>query len=537
MPQHSEAQGEGFSFWITVAFTLNYILGSGFLTLPWTFEQTGVLLGILVLGIIGFFSTISVFFILEAIDRGQRLLKYVGENGIELASLKSKANYSQIRDASYHNPEEAPLDEESSAISPNSQKMTAITDSISSPIHSSPSQRSSVSSDSESSFESQSGNEVTTDIVPAQERKLEIIELSGLFLGNLGQQIYAGVIIVYMYGTLWAYCAVFAKAFAAHLPLSPSPYVLYAIIFGILVIPASLMEFKEQVAVQVSLSLFRVVMVSVMVITCLIAQYRGDNEFGFSTDRSGDFPSKSNVDAWKFEPSQMYYLLPVAAYAYIFHHSVPSLADTAKDKQHLAHLFRTALVISMVAYMAVGTIVALYFGDAIDTTSNLNWGHYRGPQSSTAKDNDVPVYASIVSFFVVLFPAIDVASAYPLNAYTLGNNLMGMYYGKETYKHENSRWKLSLFRALAAAPPIFGGLLVSKVEQITAYTGLTAFGLAFVFPPLLARYSAKTLAEIGLPVSTPHSSVWTSEPFQWLLFLSGIAIFITVFVCLQVGPE
>jgi len=36
---------EGFSFMIAVAFTLNYIMGTGFLTLPWAFHQTGILLG------------------------------------------------------------------------------------------------------------------------------------------------------------------------------------------------------------------------------------------------------------------------------------------------------------------------------------------------------------------------------------------------------------------------------------------------------------------------------------------------------------
>ena len=32
-----------FSFGVTVAFTLNYIIGTGFLTLPWGFNQTGKL--------------------------------------------------------------------------------------------------------------------------------------------------------------------------------------------------------------------------------------------------------------------------------------------------------------------------------------------------------------------------------------------------------------------------------------------------------------------------------------------------------------
>jgi hypothetical protein len=37
-PQH-------FSFTVAVLFTLNYIMGTGFLTIPWAFNQSGILLG------------------------------------------------------------------------------------------------------------------------------------------------------------------------------------------------------------------------------------------------------------------------------------------------------------------------------------------------------------------------------------------------------------------------------------------------------------------------------------------------------------
>jgi amino acid permease len=542
-PRHHEEapDSEGFSFWVTVAFTLNYILGSGFLTLPWTFEKTGIILGIIVLAVIGFFSTLSVFFILETIDRGQRLLKYVKDSGVELASLrpstKSHQKYVQIRDSSYHNPDDLTevIDKEALVADVSPSKANAHRwsrhfdgkEAAASPLHSTTSlSRADVSESEEENSVSSLQSLSDLEIIAPHDRKLEIVELTSMFLGPWGQHAYAAIIIIYMYGTLWAYCVVFAKAFASHLPIFASPYVFYVVVFGMVVIPVSLMEFKEQVAVQVSLSIFRIVMVSVMVATCIVAQANGDNEFSLPSEQQ----SRSSL-LWKFEPSKMYYLLPVAAYAYIFHHSVPSLADTSSDKVHLSHLFRTALVISMIAYMTVGAIVALYFGRVIETTSNLNWESYRGV--GTMDGAGVPLYASIISFFVVLFPAIDVASAYPLNAYTLGNNLMSMYYGNEMHKHESSRWKLSIFRSLAAVPPIFGGLLYSKVEKITAYTGLTAFGLAFIFPPLLARFSAKTLVNIGLPVSTPHSGFWTTDVFQYLLFVSGIVIFLVVLTCLQ----
>jgi hypothetical protein len=58
-----------FSFWVAVSFTINYVIGSGFLTLPWAFGEAGLLLSCSVMLIFGLFSIISVLFILETTER------------------------------------------------------------------------------------------------------------------------------------------------------------------------------------------------------------------------------------------------------------------------------------------------------------------------------------------------------------------------------------------------------------------------------------------------------------------------------------
>lgn len=92
---------------------------------------------------------------------------------------------------------------------------------------------------------------------------------------------------------------------------------------------------------------------------------------------------------------------------------------------------------------------------------------------STTSDK-IPYYAQVISKFVILFPALDVASAYPLNAFTLGNNLMSSFYGTDEVEiHERSRIKVSIFRLLAAIPPFLGAYIVSDLGHITSFTGLT----------------------------------------------------------------
>ena len=113
---------------------------------------------------------------------------------------------------------------------------------------------------------------------------------------------------------------------------------------------------------------------------------------------------------------------------------------------------------------------------------------------------------SSIAFFVVLFPALDVASAFPLNGITLGNCLMGKYYGKNIREHSKSRRKVTAFRCIAAIPPIIGAMFVRRLDTITEYTGLTGFLIAFVFPGLLHVASRRACKREGLDTVTEYGN-------------------------------
>lgn len=64
-------------------------------------------------------------------------------------------------------------------------------------------------------------------------------------------------------------------------------------------------------------------------------------------------------------------------------------------------------------YSAIGGTVAGYFGASTRPSSNLNWRDYRGSEGMPAW------LVSACQHYVVLFPALDVLSAFPLNGITL----------------------------------------------------------------------------------------------------------------------
>ena len=131
---------------------------------------------------------------------------------------------------------------------------------------------------------------------------------------------------------------------------------------------------------------------------------------------------------------------------------------------------------------------------------------------------------------VLLAAAFDVASAFPLNALTLGNNLMSAFYGGSRTQPLGTTYKY-LFRVLAAVPPLLGASVIKDLSVITKYTGLCGFALGFVFPPLLGLASEKWLTSRGYSGKTHYSSAWTGRAVQYGTLAVGSFLIVYVLAC------
>mmetsp|Transcript_8511 Transcript_8511/g.8625 ORF Transcript_8511/g.8625 Transcript_8511/m.8625 type:complete len:482 (+) Transcript_8511:100-1545(+) len=441
--QSGENEPEGFSFMVAIAFTLNYIMGTGFLTLPWAFYEAGLGAGVFILSISCLVAVISVFFILESIARGEML----EEHAISLSG-KVRTNYQY------------------------------------------------------DSINKEEPNDRAHYIV--DELKIEIPELCELFLGMNARRLYTLLISIYMYGSLWAYSTVFANALAVQIPLPlvdwNISYCIYLVVFGMIVVPSSCLELKEQVFFQVLLAWGRVIMVILMVVTTAAAHLTGLNPFDLADAPTGTDVPKSDMNHSLVNPSRLYLLIPIAFYANIFHHSIPALSEPVRDKSQLGAIYATTLVLCFFAYSAISILIATFFGSDTKSSSNLNWETYA----------EGTVVGGMISFFIVLFPALDVASAFPLNAITLGNNLMSFYYREQMHFVEGFRLNRVRFRVIASLPSVIAALFITDISMITNYTGLTGFVMALIFPALLSFYSRRKLLQLGLPTNTRYSSILTS---------------------------
>jgi hypothetical protein len=150
----------------------------------------------------------------------------------------------------------------------------------------------------------------------------------------------------------------------------------------------------------------------------------------------------------------------------------------------------------------------------------LNWRGF----GSGGEDSDGSWWAQCISFYIILFPALDVVSAFPLNAITLGNNMFGAYFGSEVHEVEDNRCARVCFRLLASVPPIVGGIFIRELGVITDYTGTTGFVIGFSIPALLFIYSNKTAEIKQYPTETYYTSYASLGSLPEIVFWFGIVM-------------
>lgn len=453
-------QGEGVGFIVAVTFTLNYIVGTGFLTLPWAFHAAGSLLATTVLLFITLLAVCSALMILETMSRAAAL-----PSSSQLESSRVYQNYSSIVDSG--------------------------------------------ANDSASDLNTVTVRFKEKDVWIIGDRKIEIVEMCERFLPQ-GKAIFIWILSVYLYGALWAYCTVFASALATATPqLGELGYYVYLLLYGAIVIPMSCLELSEQIWIQMFYGFCRVFLVMAMVGTIYLDDKSHGEHFSHSID----------VEANWIKLSGFHVVVPIALYSNIFHHSIPALSAMVADKKQLTWIFFTTLALCFGAYTLIGVTLSSYFGPNIKSSSNLNWEHFYGSSASG-------VFRAIAQY-IILFPAVDVMSAFPLSAITLGNNLLAYCQEKE----EPLRRKLVYYRCWAALPPVVGACFVKDLGIVTTYTGITGFAIIFFFPALLSYKSRVYLERRGLPTDTFYSNCFTSNVLRGVLVAVG-GLMILLIVCL-----
>ena len=554
-----------FTFWVAVCFTVNFMMGTGFLTLPWAFSKAGVLLSILLMALVGGMALVANNFILDSMSRYLVLNGgYEQFFGERMVGFKHDAEYGDESDV--HDEERRIL---TFCASDKDKRQV---------------NRSSSSSSGSNSNKNKTVDGKTVDNKNVGDEKLvDITDMCELFLGEWGRDVYLLVVVVNIYSTLTCYCSVFATSFAYQMPLyhrHDHNYNLWLAVFFVVAVPASCIELNEQIEWQVFLSYCRALLAIIMLGSLCLAMYvhrsieaptEQDAYEGFTFTSFSEAPYGAPI--WNMGGALV--LLPLGAAANVFQYSIPSLSQPVEDKRSLAYIFGTAVIACFIVYSTLGASLAMFFGAGMPPSANTAWSSFHG----SARGHYAWIASSLASY-VVLFPALDVSSAFPLNAISLGNSMyttMQEYtFIKQLFKGGNdSQYKVGpqkdenmdinscstssgniisnyvvngvfgknlcwgykfsqleikiIFRLLAACPPFLFAIIIQDLEKITTYAGLNAFLIAMVFPPLLAYTSKQMMQAKGLSPKTPFSNEYLSNDILMMIMLViGMSFFVFV---------
>mmetsp|Transcript_12567 Transcript_12567/g.20248 ORF Transcript_12567/g.20248 Transcript_12567/m.20248 type:complete len:578 (+) Transcript_12567:272-2005(+) len=517
----------GFSPFVAFCFTINYILGTGFLTIPWAFVQSGLVLSSILMVLAAIASDVAKDFMIETIARAEAML----DDQMHWIERHSSGRPPVPPTTKVERERQSLLCEESE------QEMTPYQ-----------TNRKRSSYDSLGDSPRDDAHHVHFPPQPAdavwkndeleeepkyliEQRKFELSALCRVFLGRHGVQIYTFVICVYLCGALWAYTSVFSSAMATALPIVAGEdneslnYLCYAIIFGCVVVPLSCLELDEQVPIQVFLTLCRFVMFFLMIGTSFLCADDELSESGMDNFEQAD----------NFRLAGIAKTLPILVFANIFHHSIPGLAHPVGDKKKVGKIFTSTNCFTVGAYLCLGLTLGTAFGKGIEQSSNLNWRTFHagtGYVDASGKVVGAAWWTRMVSFYIMLFPAIDVMSAFPLSAITLGNNIFDAVYGKRIHEVEQNRCLRTCFRLLASVPPIIFGILVRELGTITDYTGITGFLIGLCFPAILYIASRTLAQEKHFDLDTFYTSYGSSIPVAKFILWFGIFMMVFVFVTL-----
>ena len=246
-----------------------------------------------------------------------------------------------------------------------------------------------------------------------------------------------------------------------------------------------------------------------------------------------------------FQLSGFSVMFTTAIFSQLFQHSVPGLISplSKEHKKMVPTIFKCALFTTSAIYISTGCLCVMYFGGHLQQSVNLNfvdftWG---------VGDNDDNEFStkrmliSVVSMIVVLFPALDTLSVFPLIANTLGNNLNSAFPGMSGLVRHSGwvkehgyvrRVTLILWRLVAAIPPIVASIFVSDLIFSLQIAGLCGIVVALVTPALLQRQCEfrSALIPVSMKANSPIPNEFTNRAYSTgVLSLAALALAIAFY--------
>jgi len=228
-----------------------------------------------------------------------------------------------------------------------------------------------------------------------------------------------------------------------------------------------------------------------------------------------------------------------AIYAFMCHHSLPSIITPIKNKNRLNFIIILDLIAILFTYLLLSWSTIWAFGSVTNPTCD----NTPGPPCTLQKlitFNFASYSVHGIAVFLVLFPVFTLSSNFPLIAITLRNNLMQLITWKQASMSATAR--RIIFALITVVPPVTISFFVRDVEFLVGVTGSYAgLGIMFLFPTLLVQFSRKRASHEFGPhfvarnkLASPfRSNFWVYAIYVWCVLALGGVIFRQVYISVK----
>lgn len=423
-----------FGLWGGYFFSINTVIGSGFLALPYAFNSSGWLFGFILLTLMAFGSYYFSCELLEILSRIECIVRIEEQNtGRKIKRL----TWTEI----IFKPqgEEALLEHEDRPIITN--------------------------------------------------RRFDVTAIISIVFGRNFGIFYMICLYLFLTGAQISYFSIFSASFAAQVPLwyaetcdiyvdteffgdCRQNYWFFWSIYLICMIYLTIKGLKEQLWLQSCLTIMRFVIISLILLTSL-ALIAGSKTIDSDQEKVAEMPEL-------LHSSNALGCLPILIFAFMYQIQFPSIAESTRDKKRsLPTIIKMVSVTSGLLYCAIAMIVPVAIHN-VKAQSSIEYRDY----SAGYAQHDRPWWTYFIAYVVVLFPAFDVFSSFPLMGIGISDNLMGLIYGPNNPKLKD-KTTILLYRIFTVIVPAIISFFAFDLAIILDWVGLVGMILVPITFPLL----------------------------------------------------
>jgi len=448
-------------------YIFNLIVGVGAIAMPIGFSKAGLIFGLLMLMFVGFLAFITATYIIEASAAANYILKH-SESAFK--PLIKDEDFGDDDDQEGNEKRKYPKDLDDGR----QEHEVGLIGGINDEDH-----------DFEDGLPLKVKGQDSLESDFEIEIKTEVGEMAKLFLGDIGYKLFYVVLILYLFGDLSIYSVTVPQSLASVTGgfwgmTDEGIYYLYLSLFGVFVAIMCQFNFQKTKYLQICTLLFRNSAFFIMIILCLIFIAQGK---GAKLSEVKMFDITEFGSTWS-----------VLIYAFMMHHSLPSIITPIENKSRVNLLIGMDLVMVFSCYALICVSSLFAFGAIKNPVCVPNNIHTFIPCAIQPLliFNFSSYNVKFIAVFLNLFPVFTLSTNYILICMTLRNNVMKIVTWKA--KTANPAIRQAIFSLIISVVPIGVGFVTRNIDLLVSVTGsYCGLGIMLIMPVLISYFSNKVL--------------------------------------------